>query len=224
MKSERTPVYMAAALSMFLAIPALAQRQVDNHAGQVDTRVGGELYGNNSDVFRLRPYQVQLLPSEERNAVFRSGMLPSELELNRSSIGPLSPNGVLDYISSRSPLQRAMNLPAPQLYNPSYELTLQPFPNLQQTTVKPGYDPSPNNPQRPIEQAAPLSLLSASAAIPLPNGELSTGQLPSGQLSSRPESLPAPHRITQHPVRHGTLLLKRPSTQPTPAPQPQPQP
>src|SRR4051812_16964194 len=107
--------YLGALVLALTSFPVLAQYPAGNQVGEVDTRVGRELYGNNVNNFTLRPYQVRLLPSEEHNAIVRSGMLPSELSLNRSSVGPLSPNGVLDYVTPRSPLQQAMKLPVPQL-------------------------------------------------------------------------------------------------------------
>jgi len=224
MKHKLILQYLAAFIAGLIAIPAMAQYPADNHVGQVDARVGGELYGNNSSGLTLRPYQVKLLPSEERNAIVRSGMLPSEFELNRIGYGPLSPNGILDYVTPRSPLQRAMNLPSPQLYNPSYDLTLQPYAkkNDDQGPAKAGFEGTTtlNKEKHPESQASPLPTLSIAPAQPLPTGELSTGQLPSGQLHSLPESLPPVHTVSHLPTRHGTLLLKHPATQPTTPPQP----
>lgn len=214
----------AALIIASIALPAIAQYPANNQAGQqvgqVDNRVGGELNGNNSNVLTLRPYQVRLLPSEERNAVVRSGMLPSELQLNTSSVGPLSPNGVLDYITL-SPLQRDMHL-TPQLYNPAYDyLTLQPFArNKEESASKTGFDQSamPQQAQRRESAARPLPSLTPSNIQALPTGELPTGQLPSGQLSSRPEVLPKVHTIV-HNVRPGTLQQRHPATQPSLSPE-----
>jgi hypothetical protein len=103
-------------------VAARAQYQVDTGVGQVDNRVGGELYGNNSSNVRYPvPGHFRLLPSEERYARWRSGALPSEIEMNRAAIGPLSPNGELDYIPQQSALQQAMGLPVPRLYNHAYD-------------------------------------------------------------------------------------------------------
>lgn len=102
--------------------PAMAgaQYQVDNQVGQVDNRVNGELYGNDA-VVKQQGYQTRLLPSEERYAITRSGVLPSELEMSRLSAGPLTPNGILDYLPAQSPLQAAAGMQPPQLYNRAYD-------------------------------------------------------------------------------------------------------
>lgn len=220
MKKNNFVLRAAAIIVASIAIPAMAQYPAGNQVGQVDNRVGGELYGNNSNVLTLRPYQVRLLPSEERNAVVRSGMLPSELELNTSAGGPLSPNGVLDYITL-SPLQRDMHL-TPQLYNPAYDyLTLQPFSRGKEALpAKTGFDQTsmPQPQQRRESAARPLAPLTPANTEALPTGELPTGQLPSGQLSSRPEVLPKVHTIV-HNVRPGTLQPRHPSTQPSLSPE-----
>jgi len=214
MKVKRT-FALAAAVAMMTAGPAFAQHPADNHAiGQVNTQVGGELYGHNSNTLYLRPYQFQLLPSEERYAAFRSGALPSELELNRSSIGPLTPNGVLDYIPRLTPLQRDLGV---QLYNHAYDLTLQPRTNDDPGNVQPGFKLAPNA----AKQGAKVRTVAPASTMP--GSELPSAQLPTGQLQSLPESLPAPFQRTKPAnIRHGTLLIKpQPSTQPTPPPKAQ---
>jgi hypothetical protein len=104
-----------------LAPMAWAQHPVDTQVGQIDNRVNGELYGNNESRGKPAPYQTEVLPSEVRFARWRSGALPSEIEMNRAAFGPLTQNGEIDYIPRQSPLQRAMGLPEPQLYNPAYD-------------------------------------------------------------------------------------------------------
>jgi hypothetical protein len=111
-------VFAAAAL---LTSGARGQYPVDNQVGQIDNRVNGELYGNNEPTNRTVPYQTRVLPSEVRFARWRSGALPSEIEMNRAAFGPITQNGEIDYIPRQSPLQRAMGLPEPQLYNPAYD-------------------------------------------------------------------------------------------------------
>jgi hypothetical protein len=109
---------LATAAACFVPLVASAQAPVDNRVGQVDNRVGGELYGRQNSTGSYPVGQYRLLPSEERNAVWRSGMLPSEFQANRTAFGPLPPQGTINYVTPRSPLQRAMNLPDPQLVNP----------------------------------------------------------------------------------------------------------
>lgn len=114
----RTLAFAALLVGLF-ARAASAQYQVDP---QVNNRVGGELYGNNYDRdYTGQYYQTRLLPSEERYARWRSGALPSEITANRFALGRLTPHGEIDYIPYQSPLQRAMRLPVPQLYNPGYD-------------------------------------------------------------------------------------------------------
>jgi hypothetical protein len=105
---------------VFWPLAAQAQYQVDNQVGQVDNRVNGELYGNDA-VVKQQGYQTRLLPSEERYAITRSGVLPSELEMSQQAAGPLTPNGILDYLPAQSPLQRAAGMRPPQLYNRIYD-------------------------------------------------------------------------------------------------------
>ena len=101
-------------------VAAKAQYQIDNQVGQVDNRVNGELYGNDA-VTKQQGYQTRLLPSEERYAITRSGVLPSELQMSQQAAGPLTPNGILDYLPAQSPLQQAAGMKAPQLYNRAYD-------------------------------------------------------------------------------------------------------
>jgi hypothetical protein len=118
------PRYLAIVLVMFalMLCPAIAraQYQIDNQVGQVDNRVNGELYGNDA-VMKEHGYQTRLLPSEERYAIWRSGVLPSELEIARRSAGPLTPNGILDYLPRQSTLQIAAGMPEARLFNPAYK-------------------------------------------------------------------------------------------------------
>src|SRR3989442_509585 len=116
----RNSSFVVAVLVLTLwRLVAGAQYQVDNQVGQVDNRVNGELNGNDA-VVKEQGYQTRLLPSEERYAIWRSGVLPSELEMARRSAGPLTPNGVLDYLPRQSALQRAAGMPEARLFNPAY--------------------------------------------------------------------------------------------------------
>jgi hypothetical protein len=100
---------------------ARAQYQVDNQVGQVDNRVNGEMYGNDA-VAKQQGYQTRLLPSEERYAIWRSGVLPSELEMAQRAAGPQTPNGILDYLPRQSELQRASGMTEARLFNPAYNV------------------------------------------------------------------------------------------------------
>jgi hypothetical protein len=70
-------------------------------------RVNTQIYGNTSSSVRYgRSYQpnyannptYNLLPSENRNLVYRSGALPSTIRMNHASVGPLAPQGVAAYV------------------------------------------------------------------------------------------------------------------------------
>src|SRR5690349_16038648 len=115
--TTRLVIWTAASAACVVPLLARAQAPVDNRVGQVDNRVGGELYGRQNSTARYPVGQYRLLPSEERNAIVRSGMLPSEYRANQNAVGPLPPEGTINYVSGRSPLQRAYNLPEPQLVN-----------------------------------------------------------------------------------------------------------
>src|SRR3954468_18168345 len=109
-RSVRFASWTVAAAAFITPWVTRAQAPVDNRVGQVDNRVGGELYGRQNSTARYPVGQYRLLPSEERNAIVRSGMLPSEYRANQNAVGPLPPEGTINYVSGRSPLQRAYNL------------------------------------------------------------------------------------------------------------------
>jgi hypothetical protein len=75
--------------------------------GVAQYQVNTQIYGNSgSSVRYARSYQpnyaqhptYNLLPSENRNLVYRSGALPSTLRMNYASIGPMAPQGVTAYV------------------------------------------------------------------------------------------------------------------------------
>jgi hypothetical protein len=70
-------------------------------------RVNTQIYGNTSSSVRYgRSYTpnyaaaptYNLLPSENRNLVYRSGALPSTIRMNAAAIGPMAPQGVQAYV------------------------------------------------------------------------------------------------------------------------------
>ena len=70
-------------------------------------RVNTQIYGNTSSSVRYGGnYQVNyanqptynLLPSENRNLVYRSGALPSTIRMNAAAVGPMAPQGVAAYV------------------------------------------------------------------------------------------------------------------------------
>jgi len=133
MSHRTSAIVIATFATIVFPIVALGQYPVDTQVGQVDNRVNGELYGNDRQPIR-QPYQTRLLPSEERFAITRSGALPSEVRMAEHAAGPLTPNGVLDYLPWQSPLQRAMHAPAPVLVNPAYNAAIN-----RQVAVQPAF-------------------------------------------------------------------------------------
>jgi hypothetical protein len=114
------PAVIAVAVMVALGVLCVAQYQVNT---QLNNRVNPELYGGGTGgSMRYAMPQSQLLPSEARNATWRSGALPSDIRMNQLSVGPLAPSGSIAYVPGPSPLQQAMKLPQPQLYNPAYNI------------------------------------------------------------------------------------------------------
>jgi hypothetical protein len=98
-----------------------------------DRPVGFELYGNNANRPVRYPTQTAPLPSETRMAIERSGALPSEIRMQQEAVGPLSPNGAMDYVPALSPLQRAMGVTPPVLWGPAWDQPTPPAPDGRQT-------------------------------------------------------------------------------------------
>jgi hypothetical protein len=194
-RARHSQAKLAASLIAALAIAAIAlgQWQVNNQVGQVNRRVGGELYGNNTNMGTVRyaAYtQTNVLPSEARYATWRSGALPSELAMNARAVGPLPPNGAISYIPSQSNLQKAMKLPESQLYNPAYNIGGKPLdaqlsiaPGYQQGTIRYANLPAPSRvTSAAIPPPIPASAQPLPSGQPLPAPQLSGAKLPSGQL------------------------------------------
>jgi hypothetical protein len=185
---RRTRLVILAAAAFVTPVAATAQYPVDNRVGQVDNRVGGELYGADSNGRYVVPNQFQLLPSEERNAIWRSGMLPSEYRLNRTAYGPLPPQGVLNYVTRRSPLQQAMRTPDPQLYNPGYDAT-----NARFRQGDGWIEPTPSGFPQTLQQG-----VSATSRIP--------GAIPVARSQApRPDTGPQPTNARLEPLQPGPL-------------------
>jgi hypothetical protein len=178
--------------------------------GQVDTRVNGELYGNmgNPDRYAV-PQQMRLLPSEERYALWRSGALPSDIQMNRAAYGPLPPQGLINYIPRRSPLQEAMRMPAPQLYNPAYDPAMAGGrrPDQQQQQLPPPPGAFPQNAAEAVQATARIPGAVNDNAGPL--------QQPAPQR---------PQQVQQQQQRPGAQQAPPPSLRPQQLPPEQEQP
>jgi hypothetical protein len=194
-------------IAALLLLPTLAVAQQ-----QVDTRVNGELYGNNDPPPRQQGYQIKLLPSEERYAIWRSGVLPSEERLAREAAGQLSPNGILDYLPRQSYLQRASGMPGPRLYNPAYDPTASAARRAAAASQLPGpargfpqtlrQGLRASNPRSPAPAPMPPRQQLVPSLTPAPYRDLKTGPL-FDDIHYNPNSTP------------GARLLTRPTTQPS---------
>jgi hypothetical protein len=140
----------ATTLAVIVTAVATAQYQMDPQPGatpcgnfdgdaRLRMQIRAELYGNNyaNGLSYRQPYQTQLLPSELQLARERSGALPSVIRMQRNAVGPLDSNGGISYIPLQSPLQRALGMQPPQLYNRAY------VPDPQALTGAPRIAPGP---------------------------------------------------------------------------------
>jgi len=215
----RLSVLSSLAALLLLPTLSLAQQQVDTQIGPVDTRVGGELYGNNADPPRQTGYQTKLLPSEERYAIWRSGVLPSEERLAREAAGPLTPNGILDYLPRQSYLQRVSGMPAPRLYNPAYDPAAAAARRAGAQSQLPG--PARGFPQT-LRQGLQASNARAPAPAPIgprqaivpsltpaPDRELQTGPL-FDNIHYNPNSTPGARLLNKVPTTQKSLSEQQP--------------
>jgi hypothetical protein len=92
---------LASVAALFVVLRAAGQYAVNRQVGQPiygggSASAGGSIrYGYvNPSV----PRTSTMLPSETRNAYYRSGALPSEIRYNYARIGPLAPGGAAAYI------------------------------------------------------------------------------------------------------------------------------
>jgi hypothetical protein len=106
----RRPVIGIAMMLVSLAVAALAQYQVNRQiGGSVQPIYGGSGSASGGSVrygyvTPSVPGSSNLLPSEVRNAYYRSGALPSEIRMNYRSAGPMAPGGYAAYLPTQSPV------------------------------------------------------------------------------------------------------------------------
>jgi hypothetical protein len=212
--SERDRVLqrMAAASVLFLAICAVAQWQVNNRVGQVNRRVGGELYGNmgTSGTVRYAAYQTNVLPSEARYATWRSGALPSEIRMNYNAVGPLAPSGAISYVPKPSPTQQAMKMPEPQLYNPAYGVPSGSGTSGQQLAAQPGFAASSS----PFMAGGTGTIRYADRAPAAASSSSSSRSLsPAGPTDARVNAaVPSGYAIPSQPIGSNITLDTGPAT------------
>src|SRR3954464_10940353 len=104
MRRDTPPFKFAARATLavaVVAVAAVAQYQVNRQVGPVYSQGAGSVrYAN----VAARPTVTSnLLPSEARNAYYKSGALPSEIRMNFAAVGPLAPSGVRAYIPAPTP-------------------------------------------------------------------------------------------------------------------------
>jgi hypothetical protein len=215
---QRQIIYVSMVL---LASLAIAQFQVNT---QVGGRVNRELYGNNgtSGSMRYAAYQTNLLPSEARYATWKSGATRSELRMNYLATGPLAPNGAMAYIPNQSTLQRAMNMPQPQLYNPAYVKPAQVNASIAPMSTGAAGTIRYSNSASALA-ASPYQINAMSTAGMTTSAQLPTGQLPTGQVNAQLTGKPQGARsigsmvLSQSSIDPGTIKYAQPkSLSPTP--------
>jgi hypothetical protein len=193
-------------MAFVLAALAFAQYRVNT---QANNRVNPELYGGGAKGSMRYSANTTLLPSEARYATWKSGALPSEVRMNYLATGPLAPSGSIAYIPGPSPVQQAMKLPQPQLYNPAYQIS-------GSTGQKP-VSAGPINAQVPNG-----SIRYNSPAGPAPSSMM-TGQTPWSQplntgapLTPPSSPTPQPPQINRPPVT-GNSSPPAPNNNPPPS-------
>jgi hypothetical protein len=109
-----------------LAVAVLAQYQVNRQVGgAVQPIYGGSGSAGGGSVrygyvTPSVPGSSTLLPSEARNAYYRSGALPSEVRMNYRAVGPMAPGGAAAYLPSQSPVViRTGAAPTGNMVNPA---------------------------------------------------------------------------------------------------------
>src|SRR3954447_17178969 len=101
-----------------VSFAAVGQYQVNRQVGPVYSPSAGSV--RYASVAARPTVTSNLLPSEARNAYYKSGALPSEIRMNFAAVGPLSPNGVRDYIPAPTPaVSRASAGPQGNRINPA---------------------------------------------------------------------------------------------------------
>jgi hypothetical protein len=135
-------------------------------------RVNTQIYGNTSSSVRYgRSYTpnyaaaptYNLLPSENRNLVYRSGALPSTIRMNAAAIGPMAPQGVSAYVPEPQSFRSSAVTPG-NYVNTVSPARVAPMPAARGPSV-----PSPGMPSAAVPRN-PAAAGSMRYAIPPPSG------------------------------------------------------
>src|SRR4051794_14035962 len=105
MRRDTPPFKFAARATLavaVVAVAAVAQYQVNRQVGPVYSQSAGSV--RYASVAARPTGTSNLLPSEARNAYYKSGALPSEIRMNFAAVGPLAPSGVRAYIPAPTPI------------------------------------------------------------------------------------------------------------------------
>jgi hypothetical protein len=241
-----SPVVMTALAAIFscTALTARAQYQVrspgDSPQGTnvattqaADRPVGMELYGNNANRPVRYPTQTAPLPSETRMAIERSGALPSEIRMQQEAVGPLSPNGPMDYVPALSPLQRALGVTPPVLWGPAWDKPTPPAPDGRQTQpltpARAGQSKAGTGVERSPQDVTPSPIVRQPLDARLQNSPLGpanrgesvvtregvvTRRLyrPAGPPTTRPTTNPS---LAEQPIWNSATLEAPPTTRPS---------
>jgi hypothetical protein len=143
--TRNPPLKISASLALLaLAATLFAQYQKSmqvNTAIYAGPSLGSIQYGGQN------PVNNPLLPSQERQRLYQSGMLPSEIRGGAIAAGPLAPGGVAAFTPEGSALQRAVGTPPPAPTGP-----------MAVPTGSMGYaNVTPSRPVSPDLRPAPIS-------------------------------------------------------------------
>lgn len=210
------------AATLCLAAALIAQVPVDNRVNPTLNPAGTlqnyrpNDYSVGESIYYRTPRQFELLPSETLMAEQRSGALPSELLIGAQQAGPLNPYGSISYIPAQSPLQRAMRLPPPQLYNPAYHIS----PSLGQPSISTGVINYSRAVGSPLYSPLPLGLRAPAPTYTFPTSTTQPSAAIESPGSASAGVVPAPSQPNPADMRFGSIqfstLNPPPSTQPAP--------
>jgi hypothetical protein len=155
---------------------------------QVGAQVNRQIYGNTSSSVRYgRSYQPtygpqqMLLPSENRNLIYRSGALPSTIRMNAAAIGPMAPQGVAAYVPEPQSFRSSAITPG-NLVNTASPARVTPMPAVGgYAAPRPGV-PGPAMPRNPAAAG------SMRYAIPTPGSVAPAGFSMTGSAAPAPVS------------------------------------
>jgi hypothetical protein len=149
-------------------------------------RVNTQIYGNTSSSVRYgRSYTpnyaaaptYNLLPSENRNLVYRSGALPSTIRMNAAAIGPMAPQGVSAYVPQPQSFRSSAVTPG-NYVNTVSPARVTPMPAARGPTAPGMSMPSPALPRNPAATGSMCYAIPPPSGVPVSGFSMSSGAAP----------------------------------------------